>query len=62
VPFASLDAGYLKFARTRTRIGEGYRLAIAYVPGRALYYRAIPLHEKNENCVNPDVVLVALAP
>ncbi len=59
VPFAS-TADKLLFARTCTRVGADYQIAVAYVPGRAVYYTAFPIDAERNTLVDSGLIGITL--
>ena len=60
VPFASKDQTDLIFVPTSTPIGLGYEIAVAYVPGKAIYYHAFAPNSHNHTIMSSDLVLVTI--
>jgi hypothetical protein len=58
VPFASC-ADHLRFAITGTRVGADHRIAVAYVPNRAVYYQAFSIGDDRKDLVDSGLVLIS---
>ncbi|MDF1496833.1 MAG: hypothetical protein P1P90_02110 [Patescibacteria group bacterium] len=59
VPFASCKER-LVFARSCTRIGADHELGVAFMPNRAVYYRAFPIDYCRENLVDSGLSVVSI--
>lgn len=57
VPFASTSDKIL-FARTCTRIQAERQMAVAYIPGRAVYFRSFPVGENNPYLVSSGLISI----
>ncbi|MBU2566365.1 hypothetical protein KKG46_02270 [Patescibacteria group bacterium] len=61
VPFASDDPNQLIFVRTSTVIELNSKLAVAFVPNRAIYFRAFPHDSTDPNLQCSDLIPVTLS-